>query len=216
MPLRWPVYAAALALLAPAALPAQSVAPITGRDAQSRALYLSLIEDLRRSGKAHAALAHLDAFDRQFPRAPDAAILRGDCLVDLKDYAAATAVYRGLLTGPQAAAAHAGLGRVEALNARWSAAADHYAQAVAVAPTATTYLNDLGFALLNAGRTADALFRLRQAAELAPGDTRVRGNLALALAASGDAAGARQMVSTIPDASERAEIEAELARRIPR
>jgi Flp pilus assembly protein TadD len=57
------------------------------------------------------------------------------------------------------------------------------------------------------------VFRLRQAAELAPADMRVRGNLVLALAASGDAEGARRLLAGIPDQAERAAIEAELARR---
>lgn len=125
---------------------------ITGRDARSRALYLALIEDLRRSGQVHAALAHIDAFDRQFPRADDVAVLRGECLVDLKDYAGASAVFQRLMRGDQAAAAYAGLGRVEALNTRWPMAATYYARAVQLAPTSPSYLSDYGFVLLRAGR----------------------------------------------------------------
>ncbi len=207
------------ALAAPPALAQRSDPPggagaptaITGRDARSRALYLGLIENLRKSGQVHAALAHLDAFDRQFPRAGDAAILRGNCLIDIKDYAGAAAVFGRLLRGPQAASAYAGLGRIEALNERWTTAAAQYAQAVRLAPTLPAYLSDYGFVLLRAGRPADAVFRLRQAVELAPGDTRARNNLILALAASGDEAAARRMLAAIADPAQRAEIETELA-----
>lgn len=210
----WPALAMVMPV-APGVAQAADPAPITGRDARSRALYLALIEDLRKSGKAHAALAHLDAFDRQFPSAADAAILRGDCLVDLQDYGQAAAIYRSLLKGPAAPAAHAGLGRVAALGDRWAEAAEHYAGAVALAPTSAAYLNDYGFALLNAGRPADAVFRLRQAAELAPSDARVRGNLVLALAADGKEAEARGLLAGLPDRVQRAELEAELAARRP-
>lgn len=184
---------------------------ITGSDARSRALYLTLIENLRRSGQVHAALAHLDAFDSQFPRAADAAILRGNCLTDIKDYAGATAAFHKQMRGSQAAAAHAGLGRVEALNGRWAEAAASYARAVQLQPTLPAYLSDYGFVLLRAGRPGDAVFRLRQAVQLSPGDTRARNNLILALAASGDEAGARALLAQISDATQRAEIEAELA-----
>lgn len=186
-------------------------AAITGRDAKSRALYLALIENLRKSGQVHAALAHLDAFDRQFPRARDAAVLRGNCLVDLKQYEAASTVFQRLARSGEAAAAYAGLGRIEALNERWAGAAGNYALAVQRAPTSSAYLSDYGFVLLRAGRAGEAVFRLRQAVQLAPGDTRARNNLVLALAASGDEVEARRLLSTIP-AAERAEIEAELSR----
>lgn len=185
---------------------------ITGRDARSRALYLSLIENLRKSGQVHAALAHLDAFDRQFPRAEDAAMLRGNCLVDIADYAGATAVFQRLTQGRQAAAAFAGLGRIAALAERWPDAAAHYARAVHLAPTAPAYLSDYGFVLLRAGRAGEAVFRLRQAAQLAPGDLRARNNLILALAASGDEPGARRLLASVTDPTQRAQVEAELAK----
>lgn len=186
----------------------------TGRDDKSRALYLALIDDMRRSGQTHAALAHLDAFEKSYPRTGEAAILRADCLVDIRDYAGASAIYARLLRGRQAAAASAGLGRIEAIGDRWPSAVDHYARAVSIEPTSTVYLNDYGFALLRAGRPADALFRLRQAAELAPADSRVRNNLALALAASGDEPAARRLVAAISDPAERSEIEAEIDGRL--
>lgn len=188
-----------------------AITAITGRDAKSRALYISLIADMQRSGKAHAALAHLDAFEKLHPRAEDAAVLRAACLVDLADYSGASTIYTRLLRGREAAAASAGLGRIEALNGRWPRAAERYAQAVAKAPTSATYLNDYGFALLRAGKPGEALFRLRQAAELAPADTRVRNNLVLALAASGDRSGAERLLAAVPDETQRAELSAEIA-----
>jgi Flp pilus assembly protein TadD len=185
----------------------------TGGDEQSRALYLTLIRDMRDSGKIHAALAHLDAFDALYPHANDAAILRADCLVDLRDYAKASPIYRKLQRSDQSAAAAAGLGRIEALEGRWPAAVEQYARAIAIAPTSSAYLNDYGFALLRADRPADAVFRLRQAAELAPSDMRVSNNLILALAAAGDTADAQRMLAANPDEAQRAEIAKEIALR---
>ena len=124
---------------------------------------------MRRSGKPHGALAHLDAFGELYPRSEQASVLRADCLVDVQDYAA-SAIYRKLMWSPQAAAA-AGLGRIDALGGRWDRAADYYAQAVEAEPTSPVYLNDYGFALLKSGKADQALLRLRQAAELAPAET---------------------------------------------
>jgi Flp pilus assembly protein TadD len=56
------------------------------------------------------------------------------------------------------------------------------------------------------------VFRLRQAVELAPGDTRARNNLILALATSGDDAQARRLLAGVTDPQQRAEVEAELAK----
>jgi Flp pilus assembly protein TadD len=195
-----------LALASSSRSAASSDRPAAG----SRDLYLNLIENMRRSGKAHAALAHLDAFDELYPRSEEAAVLRADCLVDVEDYTAASTIYRKLMWGSATAAAAAGLGRIDALNDRWERAAEYYARAVEAEPTSPIYLNDYGFALLRAGKLEKALFRLKQAAELAPEDARVRNNLALALGATGDVAGARRLVASVPDKVERAELEAEL------
>lgn len=194
------------------ALPGAPPVTITGQDQRSRTLYLGLIERLRDAGQVHAALAHLDAYDRQFPRSADAALLRGNCLVDIARYDEAAASFQRLLRGSHAAAAHAGLGRIEALGERWATAAAHYARAVELAPTAPVYLSDYGFVLLRGGRPGDAVFRLRQAVELSPGDARARNNLVLALAASGDEPAARRLLAEVTDAGQRAELEAELGK----
>lgn len=156
-------------------------------EAGRRSLYLGVIDSLRGQGMTHAALAHLDSFERQHPHDPRARVLRADCLVDLEDFAAAETLYRALASGPVAPQAEAGLGRIQARRGQWAAAAAAFAKAVALRPTHAPYLNDLGFALLQAGRTEEARFRLRQAAELAPEDLLVRNNLQLALKGEGAA-----------------------------
>jgi Flp pilus assembly protein TadD len=188
-----------------------------GRSPRSRALYLALISDMRRSGKTYAALAHLDAFDKLYPRATDAAVLRGDCLVDIGSYADAQAIYRKLLkTRGTAASAYAGLGRIDGLNGHWVDAAGNFNLAVNEDPTNPNYLNDYGYALLRQGTPDQALFRIRQASELAPGDVRVRNNLILVLAATGDKAGSRALLDSIPDQAERAEMQAAITAQSPK
>lgn len=179
-----------------------------GRSAKSRALYLTLINDMRRSGRAHAALAHLDAFDKMYPHGIDAAVMRGNCLVDIGSFEEAKAVYRKLLKTDVAAAAYAGLGRVEGLNNHWPEAVNEFSEAVSRAPTDPNYLNDYGYALLRMGNTEQALFRIRQASELAPDDVRVRNNLILALAATGDIANSNALLNGITDQVERADVRA--------
>lgn len=176
--------AALAAVLSTAALAQGSATPALD-DAARRSLYLGVIDSLRGQGMTHAALAHLDSFERQNPHDPRAQVLRADCLVDLEAFAAAEAIYRALASGPVAAQAEAGLGRIQARRGQWAGAVAAFAKAVALRPTHAPYLNDLGFALLKAGRTEEARFRLRQAAELAPEDPLVRNNLQFALSVEG-------------------------------
>lgn len=183
-----------------------SVASLKDRSAKSRALYLTLINDMRQSGRTHAALAHLDAFDKMYPRGTDAAVMRGNCLVDIRSFEEARTVYRKLLKSNVAAAAYAGLGRIEGLNGRWPEAVTEFSEAVSRAPTEPNYLNDYGYALLRQGNAQQALFQVRQASELAPSDARVRNNLILVLSASGDTAGANVLLNSIVDQDERADV----------
>lgn len=171
-------------------------------------MHLKLISELRASGRPRAALAHLDAYDAKTPRSPRAQVLRADCLVDVGQYDAAQAVYARLLKGPEASAAYAGLGRVAALRGDWKAAAAQFAQAVQRNPVDAPMVSDLGFALLRAGDTAGAVFRLRQAAELAPDNPVIRNNLILAYEADGDEEAARRLLAQVKSADDRKAIAA--------
>jgi Flp pilus assembly protein TadD len=182
---------------------------VDGRSTKSRGLYLALIREMRQSGKTYAALAHLDAFEKMYPHVAEAVVLRGDCLVDIGSYAEAQAVYRTLLKSKTTAApANAGLGRIEGLNGRWAEAAGDFSQAVTLDPTNPSYLSDLGYALMRQGSLDQALFRIKQASQLAPSDARVRNNLILVLAASGDSAGSKLLLDGIADGAERADLQA--------
>jgi len=182
---------------------------VHGLDAASqRQLYLDLIARLRLEGSAHAALAHLDAFDQQYPKDPEAQVLRADCLNDVGEAAEAEALYRKLVNGPVADRAEAGLGHIAAARGDWQGAADAFARAVKRKPTHAPYLNDLGFALARLGRTDEALFRFRQALELAPGDRLARNNLIVTLEKAGKAEEARRLAAAIASPQERAAAQA--------
>lgn len=198
----WAVLIFAMSLAASPA-PAQNLA-----GEQSPAAYLKLIGEMRASGRPRAALAHLDAFEASHPKDSAARLLRADCLVDVGQYAAARQVYEGLAKGAQGAAAYAGLGRIAALEGDWIVASGAFGEAVKRQPINPAYVGDLGFALLRAGDVQASLFRLRQAAELAPDSPTVRNNLILALEADGQAAAARRLLDQVTDPKERDEIAA--------
>lgn len=179
-------FAAATLLGACSPAPPQSAGTVATLDssldpARARALYFDVIQKLHQDGKSHAALAYLDDFDRRFPADGKARLLRADCLLATGTPAEAEAIYRVLLSGPEAAAAEAGLGQIAASRGDWRQAANAYERAVAAAPIHAAYRNDLGYALLKTGDTERAIFVLRQASELAPADKLIRNNLALAL-----------------------------------
>jgi Flp pilus assembly protein TadD len=191
-------------------------AEVPGLDRQrQRKLYLDVIEGLRREGRAHAALAHLDAFDAAFPGDAGARILRADCLVAIDDLTAAETIYREQLEGRAADQAEAGLGRIEARRGRWDAAVAAFEQAVKRRPVQAAYLNDLGFALVMAGRAGDGLFRLRQAAELVPDDAKVRNNLIIALMSADRTDEADRLLEAVTDPRERKEVRAILTSHAP-
>ncbi len=157
---------------------------------RTRKLFLGVVAALRQQGRASAALAFLDDYDRSYPRDPRAQLLRADCLVDLGQPAAAAALYQRLqdgrrLDGAQEAAAYAGLGQTAAASGHWAEAAQNFAQATRRAPSNVAYLNNQGYALLRAGDAAQAEFSLRKAAELDPANLQSRNNLVLCLRQEG-------------------------------
>ena len=187
-----------------------------GSDAgQAQVLYLDLIKGLQQRKLYRAALAHLDEFERLHGRQPQASLLRAECLAEVGDGAAARVAFQGLLRGPQAAAARHGLGMLAAREAQWPRAISEFNAALALEPTSTRVLNNLGYALLRCGDVAGAEFRLRQAAELEPDNAGVRNNLALLLAATNRNAEADSLLGAAGNAPMRRALRQEVARLNP-
>jgi len=152
---------------------------------RTRKLFLGVVAALREQGRASAALAFLDDYDRSYPGDPHAQRLRADCLMDIGQQAAAEPIYRHLLGGPEEAAAQAGLGQAAAAGGHWAEAARAFGQAARLEPSTVRYLNNQGYALLRANDAAQAEFVLRKAAQLDPGNLQTRNNLILCLEREG-------------------------------
>lgn len=206
--------AAAAAVSALVAVPLQPLAARSGQQTQvtTRAFYLDLIREARRDGRSRAALAFLDDFDRQYPGDVEAMVLRINCLLDLGQAAEAESAARSLPSGERAArlGAHAARGHVSAAQDRWADAARHYTAAVAAKPADSGLLNALGYAQIRAGQAHGAITTLRSASELSPKSVVIRNNLLLALLLGGEADALREALARIPDAEDRARIDAQL------
>ena len=173
----------------------------------SRDLYLGIVDKLRQGGKSRAALAYLDDYDNRHPGDVRAQVLRANSFLDIQDYDRAEAIYRELVNGDEAAAAYDGLGRVAVGRGDWIKARAQFHEAVRREPINVKYLNDLGFAEMRIASYDEALFTLRQASELAPGNAQVRNNLILCLDVAGQGSESKAMIATIADAKERRAVE---------
>src|SRR5690606_23738646 len=77
----------------------------------------------------------------------------------------------------------------------FSEAATHLERAIVLSPTDALLLNDLAYARLQAGQLEAARIPIGKAAELAPNNQKILGNLALYLLATGDATQASQVMT---------------------
>lgn len=173
---------------------------------QPEALYLDMIRGLRERGMHRAAIAHLDEYERRFRRTPGTTLLRGQSLLAIDDDQAALTVFRTITSGPEAAAAKAGIGTVMGRAGQWDRAVEAFTAATQIEPTNARYINNLGYALLRQGNTEQGEFRLRMASELDPSSAEIRNNLALLLLASNRRADGEQLLQQMPDGEARAAI----------
>ena len=149
------------------------------RPERQRVLHGELVHDMLVQGRNHAALAHLEELERQQGKLDaDQRLLRAEAYYRIGETAAARADYEALLDGPQAGQAWHGLGRI-ALNTDLRQALQAFNSAVAARPTDAAVRNDLGYALLLAGRADDACRHLYTAHELDPQQSRIVANLLL-------------------------------------
>ena len=170
---------------------------------RSQALFLAVIGGLRDQGQSRAALAYLDAFDKEHPGVPDAQLLRAECLMDIGQADRAKPVYAALLKGPYAAAANAGLGSVAATHDDWKHALGSFLEASRLAPSQAQYANDLGFAEVKLGDFNGGIDMLGRASELAPDNRFIRNNLILGLHLSGQDSQAARVIDGIAEPNER-------------
>jgi Flp pilus assembly protein TadD len=173
-------------------------------DAQNtRRLFLILIDTLHKQGKTRAALAFLEAYNKQFSNDKDAMLLQAQCLTDTGAFQQAKPLFAALLTSPRAAAAYAGLGDIAASGHDWANAAIQFEKATYLDPSNAAYVNDLGFALIRIGQYDRGLAKLQQATQLDPANRIARNNLILGMTLAGRPSEAAQLVNTISDPNDR-------------
>jgi len=177
----------------PKYLRAPSLAEPTPAPQDSRNAYLELIERMQQQGAWYASLAHVDAFRQRYGDSPALRLLQADALRQTGQIDAAIALYRGLDSGAQAAAAAHGLGLIAAGRDQDEASEQALAKATQLQPLNTDYLGDLGYARLRAGRYEQAREPLAKALELSPGNAKATANLALWAVLRGDAATAERL-----------------------
>jgi len=171
-------------------------------------LYLGVIEGLIQQKRYQAAIAFLDQYPSDSPRAQ---ILRGNAQVGAGYWRDAILTYERLTQTVYAAQAYNGIGRAESARANWAAAAEAFRRASAIEPANADYLNNLGYARLRHGgkeHLAAAADNLKRAYELSPGSAVIRNNLILAAQLSNDSTGMAALLSTIKDAAQREEVRA--------
>lgn len=154
--------------------------------ADNRGMYLSMIQEMQTKGLYFASLAHVDAFEQKFGKAPDVLLLRAHALREAGQAAQSEAVYRSLLDTKVGAAASQGLGLIAGARGDFPAAVAALREAARKDPTNPLIVSDLGYALLRQGDLAGARLSIAQAAELAPGNVKIVGNLALYLLVMGE------------------------------
>lgn len=177
----------------------------------TRTLYLSLIRQARIDGRARAALAYLDDFDRQHPRDRDALVLRINCLLDLGQTEAAQNALSRVPPNARDGEVLEVRGHLAAAQGDWALAAREYGSALEASPADPLVGNALGYAQMRAGLWQQAVESLKAAHDLAPGEAVIRNNLALALTVAGRSAEAEALLGTIRDSGTRAKVRREVA-----
>lgn len=144
-------------------------------------------------GQYYAALAHIEEQKRAAPAdSPDLIYLEAEARRHLRQREQAEALYRRLMNGPLEGKAWHGLGLLTAPN-DLDAAVRALRNASSKLPTDVEIRNDLGYALMEAGRYTEALPELSTAAELAPSQLKSRNNLIILMLLTGNQAGADQL-----------------------
>jgi Flp pilus assembly protein TadD len=156
----------------------------------SPATYLSLIRRMQEQGLYYASLAHIDAYQQRYGRAPEMMLLRADALRETDQLAAADAEYRAVVGATSAmgagtqgglvnAAAWRGLGIVAGRQGNFAEAARRLQVAAQANPTDASTASDFGYALMRSGEVEQARVPLMQAQQMAAASPKIAGNLVI-------------------------------------
>lgn len=153
--------------------------------ADNRATHVQLVTQMQQKGLYFASLAHIDALQQRWGADAELDLLRADALRQTGQTANARTAYSQLLATPMKARAAHGLGLLAGRAGDFQGAVGFLQQATQAAPTDADVLNDLGFALMQQGRWADARLPLMKASELASDNPRIWSNVSLFLTLDG-------------------------------
>jgi len=154
------------------------------------ATYLSLIRKMQEQGLYYASLAHIDAYEQRYGRAPEVLLMRADAQRETDQLAAAEAGYRAVIAATSAmgagtqgallnAGAWRGLGITAGRQGHFSEAARCLQVAAQANPTDANTVSDLGYALMRAGEVEQARVPLMQAQQMAETNPKIAGNLVI-------------------------------------
>ncbi|HKY90198.1 MAG TPA: tetratricopeptide repeat protein [Nevskiaceae bacterium] len=165
--------------------------------AQQKVVHTDLIRNMLDQQQYYAAIAHIQAQQRERGDKPDPELqlLEATARRNLGQTAQAQDLYRQLLKSPFVAEAYHGLGLISA-RADLNTSVWQLRQAVQRKPTDAQMRNDLGYALMMAGRYNEALPELATAVELeaGSGSDKARNNLVLLMLVTGDEAAVQRLV----------------------
>ncbi|MCO5399657.1 hypothetical protein [Ralstonia soli] len=190
----------------------------------SPATYVSLIRKMQEQGLYYASLAHIDAYEQRYGRAPEVLLMRADALRETDQPAAAEAGYRAVIAatstmgaGTQGALLNAGAWRGLGINAGRQGNFAEASRCLHVAaqgnPTDANTASDLGYALMRAGEVEQARVPLMQAQQMAAASPKIAGNLAIWLAVNDRKADADSLAAQAQlSASARKAVDEDVAR----
>jgi len=151
-----------------------------------------VIRALLDKGQYYAALAHIQEQKQAAPDSAQLIYLEAEARRHLGQTAAAELLYRRLMGGALEGKAWHGIGLM-LTRKDLEGAIRALRSASAKLPTDVEIRNDLGYALMEAGRYSEALPELSTAAELAPAQLKSRNNLIILMLLTGNQPGADQM-----------------------
>ena len=166
-------------------------------------VHLDLIRGMLGQKQYYAALAHVESLKQARTYAQQATsddadllLLEAEARRRLGQKDAAQQIYRQLLATDRVAEAYHGLGLTNA-GGDLGTAVWQLQQAVQRKPTDAQMRNDLGYALMIAGRHAEALTELATAVELeaGTGDAKARNNLVILMMITGNEAAVRRLAT---------------------
>lgn len=161
------------------------------------AIYRDLIAGLLQQDKHYAALAHIEEYKRQDGATPELQLYEARALYGLELDGQAKAVFLDLRDTALDGEAQHGLGLIAARDGDLAQATEYFIRAVRQRPTDIAMRNDLGFALLRAGRFRDARLQLSTALELSPDNTRAQNTLIMMLMIQGDRQGVQSLAANV-------------------